>query len=143
MIPENIKSVLRLEKQSPEFINLVNYVDKTFDVVKIEGVYYQGSINTSEFITYNNKKLYLCSCLIPTYGGTGAATVNASTLTTYDEFNVAQNTFGRLLPVWNTTAAAIWYTTDQMSTIRNFFFSRIVPTGYFKMIFNGYKLTLK
>jgi hypothetical protein len=102
-------------------------------------IYYEGAIAGSEFVTYNAAKLYICLDLVVNVNFS-AATVNAGALVTYDIANAAKSQEYLNFPVWNTTAAALYYNVPSFRLV-NIYFSRITVTTYVFMKFNGYRLT--
>lgn len=134
-----------LKAASAQNIVFINWFYQTFDrrsaggnlrINNVEALYYQGAIGGSEFETYAATKLYMVLQIQIMYGVLNAAVP-------YIQFNDAANASS--FTVFNAgvvyNAAVINYIGNLFS-LENFYFSRMIPTGYSRMIFNGYRITL-
>jgi len=133
-IEEIIKSATPVEKLLWQQARLL-----TGENAAIRQLYYEGTIVGSEFLTYSANKLYICQELEASTNFV-AATVNSGSITVYDPVNNACMMLQANYPVWNTTAAALYYNVNSL-VANNFIFSRLVQLTYLFIKFIGYRLT--
>jgi len=134
-----------LKAATAENVVFINWFYQTFDrrvaganlrINNVEQLHYQGAIGGSEFETYAATKLYMVLKIDIMYGVLNAAVP-------YIQFNDSAN--ASMFTVFNAgivyNAAAVNYI-GNLFTLQNFYFSRMLPTGYSRMIFTGYRVTL-
>jgi hypothetical protein len=102
----------------------------------VRQLFYQGAAAGSEFLTYSPNKLYLALDLS---GNLIAAQASFGSFLVHDETNTGVMYYGSIYPVWNTTGAAVWSASTSQEN-RNFYFSRLIVTGYTFIKFIGYKI---
>lgn len=121
---------------TPEQINLWKKVEPLLVLGLITPLYYQGPIAGSEFLTYDEEKLYLALEFDACYN-TPTSVGGAGLILFHDEANVINFHLQNNHPVWDT--AAVEYCITNVS-IKNIYFSRIETINFDYMKFNGYKI---
>jgi hypothetical protein len=126
---------------TPEQMNFIENFYNTFDsgdvhkkIVNVEPLFFQGAIAGTEFLTYVNNKLYVC--LFAYFSGDATMVPSVLTVNMYNEVNTEIGRFNN-----NVISNANQYANATLK-MNNFYFSRIITTGYLFIIFNGYRITL-
>lgn len=109
------------------------YLKSAFTITGIAKLFYQGAIAGSEFETYAATKLYLCLEFDP--GNTGLYGM----IQFNNEADAAFHYYYNVVVYWNGTASNFIGTNPVTQT--NFYFSRLIRTGYSTMKFIGYRIT--
>lgn len=128
-----------LNNATPEQLAVVQYCAATFNPTNVAPLFYQGAIAGSEFETYDAHKIYVCLAAEFSNNNGGGDSATLRKMDFYDAANALNYTLHNNIVFWN--AVAVHYSSNNAS-LKNFFFSRLVQTGYSLMLFNGYKLTL-
>jgi hypothetical protein len=114
-----------------------NDLTSRLKITDIEYIHFQG-VFSGPFMTYDPNTLYIATELIPNGGVQVVATVY---IDLYNELNAPTVALGSGFPYWDATGAYLRvYANSQ--TFNNVYFSRLVNSGYTKLKFTGYKLTL-
>jgi len=106
-------------------------------ILNIEPLFYQGTIAGTEFLTYNNTKLYLAFKVENTYPSANTAAFTRF----YNEVDAISYELNGDIPYWDVTAAIVKYSGAGKS-LTNLYFSRFAAINYTKMLFIGYRVTL-
>jgi hypothetical protein len=118
-----------------EQLILWNHLNALVDISASVPLFYESVIGGSEFIAYSATKLYFC--LEMQAGKTGVAGT-AALLTFNDENDLLILNFQHNSLSWN--GAADRFSGNYIS-LTNFYFSRVINSGYSHFKFIGYRLT--
>jgi hypothetical protein len=132
-----IRNNQRINVDSVEQINLINFAQNLLAWNTITPVYYKGIFAGSEFTVYAATKCYICLKLQASsrnIGGGGWAIV-----TSYNMANAIDCYFSNNVAYWDVVGAAPVYR-PQFLRIENIWFSRLDVATYTDIVFNGYRL---
>jgi hypothetical protein len=118
---------------TPEQINLWNIAKTKIAYTTITPLFFEGSLAATEFLTYNAGKIYIALELV---FGTIGSSAAYGTVEVRDEADAINFYLGNSLCYWD---GALKYSVHQ-AEIKNIWFSRITPTVYSRMKFNGYRI---
>ena len=125
---------------SEELRLLFAYLNATYTITAIENKVFQGAMAASEFLTYAATKLYLCKSIICGYNSSSLA-VAGGYVSFNDAADAASLYLANISPVWNAGGTPAMNYAFNYIQAENFFFSRLVNSGYTNIRFIGYVLT--
>jgi hypothetical protein len=99
---------------------------------------YNGAVFGSEFLVYDNRKLYIVVSMV--MSGDMSVSAGSAYTITYNEANAIISTHNQGMAAWDATAAAMRYTVSDLEIKANYF-SRIAAQRYTYMRFVGYRIT--
>jgi hypothetical protein len=104
-------------------------------------LYFHGTLAGSEFTVFNVAKFYMALEL--DFSWATIAGVGAENVELFNMANAQKEQYLNLYPVWNTTAAAIYYMGLDFF-LKNVWFSRVANAGggYHHIKFNGFRLNI-
>jgi hypothetical protein len=133
-----------LNNATPEFVNLVRRLPFRFDqnhTRTISPLYYCGAIAGSEFLTYDDKKLYVAHFVNFGSLNVHSPAVGGGRITFYNDNNQISYYGANNVFAWDATAAAFKYILNNY-LVENIVFSKVVSGVYDYVRFNGFKITV-
>ena len=127
---------------NPEFFNLCAFLSAKFNVLKVEPLYFSGTVGGSEFNTYVATKLYLAhSVFYSSDPSTGSIADVSGYVYYYNEVFSQHLILTSSSAFYDSTALAIKKNIPSVA-LNDFYFARHTVSGYSFLKFNGYRLTI-
>lgn len=118
---------------------LIHHIEHTFEIERVEPVYFMSALAGHEIITYNVKKLYLAKNIVLSEN---IDAVNIPYLQFMDSLNALQLEVTNPSAYWDTVLNQAHYITNYI-TLKNILFSRLVSISYNRFYMIGYRITLQ